>query len=42
MNLQIFKEKSLFEAMKNFFQELNVPISVVNCSEIYSKPGNAS
>ena len=29
MNLQIFKEKSLFEAMKSFFQELNVPISEV-------------
>ena len=29
MNLHIFKEKSLFEAMKSFFQELNVPISEV-------------
>lgn len=29
MNLKIFKEQSLFEAMKSFFQELNVPISEV-------------
>ncbi len=29
MNLNIFKEQSLFEAMKSFFQELNVPISEV-------------
>lgn len=29
MNLQVFKEQSLFEAMRNFFQELNVPISEV-------------
>jgi hypothetical protein len=29
MNLDIFKEKPLYEAMKSFFQELNVPISEV-------------
>lgn len=29
MNLISFKEKSLFEAMKSFFQELNVPISEI-------------
>jgi tRNA1(Val) A37 N6-methylase TrmN6 len=29
MNLNIFREQSLFEAMKNFFQNLNVPISEV-------------
>lgn len=29
MNLKIFKEQSLFEAMKSFFQVLNVPISEV-------------
>jgi len=29
MNLNVFKENSLFEAMKSFFQELNVPISEV-------------
>lgn len=29
MNLTIFKIHSLFEAMKSFFQELNVPISEV-------------
>jgi hypothetical protein len=29
MNLRIFKEQSLFEAMKSFFLELNVPISEV-------------
>lgn len=29
MNLHNFKEKSLFDAMKSFFQELNVPVSEV-------------
>jgi len=29
MNLTFFKEQSLFEAMRSFFQELNVPISEV-------------
>ncbi len=29
MNLEIFKQQSLFEAMKGFFQELNVPFSEV-------------
>jgi hypothetical protein len=29
MNLNVFKEKSLFEAMKSFFKDLNVPISEV-------------
>lgn len=29
MDLRIFKKQSLFEAMKSFFQELNVPISEV-------------
>jgi Spy/CpxP family protein refolding chaperone len=29
MDLKIFKEQSLFEAMKSFFQDLNVPISEV-------------
>jgi len=29
MNLEIFKENTLFEAMRSFFQELNVPISEV-------------
>jgi len=29
MDLKVFKEQSLFEAMKSFFQELNVPISEV-------------
>lgn len=29
MNLKTFKEQSLFEAMKSFFQNLNVPISEV-------------
>ena len=29
MNLHIFKEQPFFEAMKSFFQELNVPVSEV-------------
>lgn len=35
MNLSVFKEKSFFEAMRSFFQELNVPVS-----EITEDPAN--
>lgn len=36
MNLSAFKEKSLFEAVRNFFDELNVPVN-----EITGEPGKA-
>ena len=47
MNLHVFKEKTFFEAMKSFFQELNVPISEVtedpaNPEDIVSTHYNAA
>lgn len=36
MDLSVFKEKSLFEASKHFFEELNVPVN-----EITGEPGKA-